>query len=219
MTDFLHRYLDPSDTLGELLFGLIMALTLTLGARLLTQASEVHPRELVVALVGCNIAWGVIDSVLYLLGTIFYRNQRRHFVRRLKTAPTDHEALAAIREEYDLDDEPLASDQDRAAFHRTLLEVLKHAKTHRAHLHRQDYLAALLIVVLVSATALPGVVPLLLIEDKAVALRGANLVQVCLLFCIGFVWARHTGANPWRTGLVIVLLGVALVGVAVALGG
>ena len=28
----------------------------------------------------------------------------------------------------------------------------------------------------------------------------ANLIQVCLLFLVGFRWARHTGANPWFTG-------------------
>ena len=33
IANFVHRYLDPVDSLGELLFGLIMALTLTLGAR------------------------------------------------------------------------------------------------------------------------------------------------------------------------------------------
>jgi len=32
---FVHRYLDPSESLPELLFGLIMAFTITAGARLL----------------------------------------------------------------------------------------------------------------------------------------------------------------------------------------
>ena len=32
----IHRYLDPDESLGELLFGLIMALTVTLGVRLLS---------------------------------------------------------------------------------------------------------------------------------------------------------------------------------------
>jgi hypothetical protein len=32
----IHRYLDPGETLGEVLGGFIMALTFTLGARLFT---------------------------------------------------------------------------------------------------------------------------------------------------------------------------------------
>jgi len=214
----LHRYLDPTDTLGELLFGLIMALTVTLGAGLFARESVVHRHELAVALIGCNVAWGAIDAVLYLIGTVFYRNQRIHFVRRLKEAPTDEQALQAVREEFDLEDEPLAH-EDKAAAHRIVLEWLRHGRTERAHLHRQDYAGAAIIAVLVSLTALPGILPFLALDDGYVALRVANLLQVCLLFWIGFNWARHTGANPWRTGSIVVLLGLALVGVAVALGG
>jgi hypothetical protein len=32
-------------------------------------------------------------------------------------------------------------------------------------------------------------------------------------------WARYVGANPWRTGLVIVGLCIALVTVSIGLGG
>src|SRR4029079_5156642 len=83
MSGFIDRYLDPADSLGELLFGLIMALTVTLGARLLTQRSEVDARELVVAMVGCNVAWGIIDAVLYLIGAKFSRNRRIRFAQKL----------------------------------------------------------------------------------------------------------------------------------------
>jgi VIT1/CCC1 family predicted Fe2+/Mn2+ transporter len=65
----------------------------------------------------------------------------------------------------------------------------------------------------------PGVLPFLFLHDGYLALRFANLIQITLLFFVGFQWAGHTGANPWRTGLVIVLLGVSMVAVAVALGG
>jgi hypothetical protein len=214
-----HRYLDPEDSLAEVLFGLIMALTFTLGARLLTQANEIHPRELVAALVGCNLAWGVIDGVLYLLGILIYRNRRILFVRRLKKAADDRQALDAIREEFDLEDEPAVPDADRAILHRTMLEILRHARTERVHLRRQDVAAALLIAGLVTATAIPGVLPFLVLDDRSFALRVANAVQICLLFAVGFRWARHTGANPWWTGLVMVLLGLALVGICLALGG
>jgi hypothetical protein len=217
--DLVHRYLDPEDSLAELLFGLIMALTFTVGARLLTQASDIHPRELIVAMIGCNVAWGLIDAVLYLIGLFLYRNRRVLFVRRLKAAATDRQALDAIREEFNLEDEPAIPDSDRAALHRMMLEILRHARTERAHLRRQDLAAALVIAVLVSATALPGVLPFFVVDDDYLALRIANLVQICLLFAVGFRWARHSGESPWRTGLYMVLLGLVLVGVALALGG
>ena len=213
-----HRYLDPEESLGEVLFGLIMALTITLGVGLLSPAEALHPRELALALIGCNVAWGIIDAALYLLGVLFARSQRVHFMRKMRHAP-EAQALEAIREEFGLDQEHLAQREDLAAYYRATLDVAKHARIERARLGRNDAAAAALIVVLVAVTAVPGALPFLVVEDTLVALRLANLLQVGLLFAVGYHWARYSGAPPWRTGAAMVGLGAALVAVAVALGG
>ena len=51
------------------------------------------------------------------------------------------------------------------------------------------------------------------------ALRLSNAILTGLLFLVGFHWARYVGANPWWTGTAMMGLGVALVAVAIALGG
>jgi VIT1/CCC1 family predicted Fe2+/Mn2+ transporter len=216
---FVHRYLDPVDSLGEMLFGLIMALTFTLGARLLTRQSEIDVPELIGGMIGCNIAWGIIDAVLYLIGSLFSRNQRIRLVQKLRSAKSEAESMAAIRDAFSLEDEPIANEQDRATFHRVVLGLLKNATVTRAHLRWQDMKSAVAIFVLVSLTALPGVVPFLILGDSYLALRLANLLQIGLLFVVGFRWAEHTGANPWWTGSGLVALSIALVAVAVVLGG
>ena len=215
----IHRYLDPDESLGELLFGLIMALTVTLGVRLLSPEQLSRPQNLAVALIGCNVAWGIIDAALYLLGSVFARNQRVHFMRKLRAMPSEASALQAIREEYGLEDAHLAVEQDVAVFYRAALDLLRHAKVERARLRGKDWLAALMIVFLVAVTAVPGAIPIVLVGDPALALRLANLLQIGLLFVVGYQWARFSGANPWRTGAAIVGFGVSLVGVAIALGG
>lgn len=215
----IHRYLDPDESLGELLFGLIMALTVTLGVRLLGSQDALKPHELAIALIGCNIAWGIIDGVLYLLGSLFSRGQRNHFIRKLRKVSSQSEAITAIREEFGLDDDHLAQEKDLAAFYMATLDVLRHARLERARLRGKDFMAALMIAILVAATAAPGAVPILLVDDGAVAVRLANALQLGLLFAVGYHWARYVGANPWRTGLTIVGLGLVLVGIAVALGG
>jgi hypothetical protein len=216
---FVHRYLDPSETLLEILFGLIMALSLTAGARLLPESEQVDAKGIAAALAGCNIAWGVIDAVFYLLGTLFNRNRRVHFVRKLQATTNPGDALAAIRDEFGLEGEPPMPEEDRATFHATLLQMMRHAGTARARLLGNDLVAALLVVALVSATAIPGIVPLLVLHDAYTALRVANLLQICLLFGVGYGWAHFSGGEPWRTGFAIALLGVGLVLLCVALGG
>jgi hypothetical protein len=70
---FWQRHLEPVESLGEVLFGLIMALTFTLGAAV----SAGYDRELILGAVGCNVAWGIIDGVLFMLSTRFERRLHR----------------------------------------------------------------------------------------------------------------------------------------------
>src|SRR4029453_11388362 len=76
MSRWIHRYLDPSDSLLEVLFVLVMAFTMTAGARLVFDAREFSAVELAIGLLGCNVAWGIIDAAFYLLGWLFVRNRR-----------------------------------------------------------------------------------------------------------------------------------------------
>lgn len=219
MFRLIDRYLDPSESLLEILFGLIMALTMTAGARLLSDPASADRVELMVALAGCNVAWALIDAVFYLMGSLFNRNRRVRFVRRLQAAASEEKAIAMIREEFALEDEPPTRSEDRAAFHRALLQLLRHAGTERAHFTRQELAAAGVVFVLVSATTIPGLIPLLLMGDMDTALRTANALQVVLLFIIGYRWGHYSGTPGWRGALIVGLLGVGLVLVAVLLGG
>src|SRR5262249_35709611 len=153
------RHLDPAESLGEILFGLIMVLTFTMGARLLTQREALDGHEIVAAAVGCNIAWGIIDAVLFVLGTLYQRSQRMRLVRAVKGAPSRAEALALIRREFDLEDAAIAVRPEHGdRFHELVLAAAAHAVPGRVRLRRGDVAAALVVFLLVSATALPGVV-------------------------------------------------------------
>jgi VIT1/CCC1 family predicted Fe2+/Mn2+ transporter len=141
------------------------------------------------------------------------------FVKRLQAAADETQALAAVRDEFDLEGEPPMRAEDKAKLHTSLLELFRHAGTARAQLRADDWIAAVLIAVLVSMTAIPGLIPLLLIQDGFVALRMANALQIGLLFFVGYWWAHYSGSNRWLVGLGIALLGTALVLLAVPLGG
>src|SRR5262245_29702645 len=216
----IHRYLDPGESLGEVLGGLIMALTFTLGARLLTADGPLEAHQLAVAVVGCNVAWGVIDATLFVLNSLFYRSRHARFFHALKDIRGEADALAAVEEEFGLEDEPLAvHPDDRARLYRSLLALSVRATPVRAGVRREDFVAALIVFGLVSATAVPGVIPLLLLTDANLALHVSNWVLIVLLFVVGYWWGRYTTAPPWRVGLTAMLLGVFMVSVAVAMGG
>jgi VIT1/CCC1 family predicted Fe2+/Mn2+ transporter len=68
-------------------------------------------------------------------------------------------------------------------------------------------------------TALPAVVPFVLLSDPLLALRTSNAMLLAMMFFAGWRWAGYTGGPRFWTGFAMLLLGAVLVVVAIALGG
>src|SRR4051794_17514649 len=69
------RVLDPIDRVSEVLFGLIMVLTFT-GSLSVAEAGREDVRTMLIGALGCNLAWGIIDAVLFLMGSLAERGRR-----------------------------------------------------------------------------------------------------------------------------------------------
>jgi hypothetical protein len=196
-----------------------MALTCTLGASLLMGIDRETLRTTLLAALGCNIAWGIIDAALYVMGNVFVRSRNRRLMQAVRTAPDDATALALVRDALEPRLESHGREKDREQFYRSLHGIVVRDVLAPVTISKDDLCSAFAVFVLVVGAALPAVVPFFLISDPQLALRAANVVQVVLLFVVGFCWARSIGANGWWTGLVMMLAGVLLVGIAVVLGG
>ncbi len=57
-----------------MLFGLIMTLTFTCTLGVAT-ADSIHVRAMLVAALGCNLAWGIIDGGVYLMARLSERGR------------------------------------------------------------------------------------------------------------------------------------------------
>src|SRR5215218_1355049 len=68
------RVLEPQERIAEVLFGLIMVLTFT-GSLSVAEAGREDVRTMLIAALGCNIAWGIIDGILYLMGCLADRGR------------------------------------------------------------------------------------------------------------------------------------------------
>src|SRR3954470_22597934 len=67
-----ERVLDPLARTSEILFGVIMALTFT-GTLSVATAGREEVRTLLVGIIGCNIAWGLVDGVMFLMSALTER--------------------------------------------------------------------------------------------------------------------------------------------------
>lgn len=113
-TRFVTKYLDPADRLEEVLCGLIMVLDFTFIAGLTAGAGKQGVRHLLIAALGCNVAWGIIDGVLYVAGNLTARRQRFHLLSKIRNAPDESAAFSAISDHLAPLLEPATSTEDLA---------------------------------------------------------------------------------------------------------
>lgn len=215
MNDGGNGLLDPIDRISEILFGLIMAVTIV-GSLSIATAGQNEVRTVMTGALGCNLAWGLVDAVMYLVRTFTERTRNLTLGKQLITADAETarrlimaqlpEHVAMITGRVELD-----------GMRRRLLAL---SIPRRIGLKRSDYLAATGIFLLVVAGTFPVVVPFLMTENAALAMRISRAVTLVMLFVAGFVLGRHAGhAHPVGTGLVMLSLGVALIAAVKALGG
>jgi len=208
--------LDPVDRASEVIFGLLMALTFvgTLGA---IEGGREELRTLLLAALGCNLAWGVADAVMYLVGVATQARRDHALLQRLH-ADVDAATGRRIVAEGLLPG--LASaldDDDLERLRLRLLDIPQPAGVPRLGL--ADYRAALGVFVLVVLATFPVVLPYLFVDDVVRALRFSQAIALATLFVAGAALARYSGGSMWRLGLLMTAIGAMLLGVLVLLGG
>lgn len=214
---FVHRHLDAVDRLGEVLFGLIMALGFTAAVRL--GHEEADSRALFVGILGCNVAWGIVDGVMYVLGVLFERGREAQMVREVLKAPTEDAARDYVVEHLDGPLISLATDEDRRRFADWVVRTARRTGNRPTRIHAEDLLGGLAVGVVIMMATAPMLVPYLVVGDPHLAVRISNAIGLVMLFSVGAVWGRRTGAGALRVGVGVTLVGAVLVGITVALGG
>jgi len=211
-----NRLVDPIDRISEILFGLIMVLTIT-GTLSVVTGGRAEVKTMILGALGCNLAWGIIDAGLYLMGCL---GERGRNLLKLGTVRQTNDPDAGTRALVDALPAPLVSVLSRDELDSMRQRLIKLPESpQRAHLTKDEWLGALEICLLVFFSTIPVVIPFLFMDDVRSALRVSNAVAIIMLFICGYAFARNTGLRPWPTGLAMVAVGAFLVGIAIVLGG
>lgn len=217
---FLARHLDPASRLGEVLFGLIMVLTVTLTAGISLAQGELGVRQLLVAAVGCNLAWGIIDGVMFVIISLTERNDQARFIESVQQAPDATAAIQLIRDKVEPKLAPITDLASREALYQSTYVHLRQAVVPSHRIARTDMIGGALCAGLVISSCIPAVVPFLIFSDTPLfALRLSNGLLLATLFFVGLGWGQHMHINRWLAGTGLLALGLALVEVAILLGG
>ncbi len=211
-----NRLMNPIERISEILFGLIMALSFTCAVSVV-ETDRIEVKEMLFGAIGCNIAWGVIDAIMYLMIEISQRGRDRAILNYVRNTQDEEKAREFIAE--------TLSPQIAAVMGKQSLETIRKAIIQaapgiaRSHVSVRDLKIALGIFLLVFVSTIPVAIPFALISDVRLALRISNGIAIILLFIGGRILARYSGYNKFRAGLYLALLGIGMVFLTISLGG
>ncbi|HSD43053.1 MAG TPA: hypothetical protein VLD36_14440 [Burkholderiales bacterium] len=207
--------LDPIDRVSEMIFGLLMALTFT-GSLSVATAGREDVRTMMFAALGCNLAWGLADAVMYLVRTVTERTRKWTLLAQLRAADAAAgQRLVAEALPPRLTD--TVGPEALEGMRRRLVE-LPPAPT-RSRLGPRDFKGALGVFLLVVLATFPVVIPFFVFRETAFALRVSNALSLAMLFAAGWALGRYAGGSAWRSGLAMAVTGAALIAAIIALGG
>jgi VIT1/CCC1 family predicted Fe2+/Mn2+ transporter len=208
--------LNPIDRCSEILFALIMVLAITCSFSVAESKRE-DVGTMLIGAVGCNVAWGIVDAVMYLMAGLTERARGLRMLRELRGISDPAESQRVIAE--------ALPEVARSALRPADLELIRTRLAELpdllpgVRLTMVDWLGALAVFLCVFLSTFPVVIPFLLVEDATKGLRISNAIAVIMLYITGHSLGSYAGGRPWVTGLAMVLLGAALVAATIALGG
>ena len=210
------RLLNPLDRASEILFGLIMALSFTCSVSIIN-AHQTAIRQLLAAAISCNLAWGIVDAAMYLIGVLAERNRTRTLFDAVRRSGSATEARNYIS---NVLPPSIASliDADTLAKIQTALDALPDDDA-KVGLTTRDLKKAVGIFLLVFISTFPIVIPFVFISDTNLALRISNIIAIIMMFLCGWSVAIYVGASKWKLSIGMVLIGILLVIITIALGG
>lgn len=210
------RLLDPIERISEVLFGLIMALSFTC-AMSAAESGKEAVNTMLIGAIGCNIAWGLIDGVIYLVSNLTQRAHGLAILRTLRRTNDPRETRAIISDALPPVVGQVMSDNDFSELRRKLGQISDLPDVPR--LGKDDYLGAVGVFLLCFLATFPVVIPFMFMKNALEALRVSNAIALVMLFLAGYSLGRYAEHRPLRMGLSMMLLGSGLVALTIALGG
>src|SRR5215472_9290379 len=161
-TSLFKRVLDPYGRISETLFGLIMVLTIT-GAVSAAEAGRLEIRTMLLSALGCNLAWGIIDAIMYLMNCLADRSSGLRTLKSVRRAATAQQAQVFIASALP----PLVASVLRPDEFEKIQQRLNQLPepASKARLNARDYLGAAGVFLLVFLSTFPVVIPFIFMKN------------------------------------------------------
>jgi len=208
--------LNTMDRVSEILFGIIMTLTFTCSIGI-ANAKNTEIRQLIIAAISCNIAWGLVDAIGYIVSTIVQRSRNKTILDSVLTTSDADKARKYISDSLPPSIASVLDAEELEQIRKKLAKLPGSAL--QVRLRTRDLKRSVMIFLLMFISAFPIVIPFIFIRDTQLALRISNMIAIVLMFLCGWSLAKYVGSNKWLMSFGMTLVGIVLVLITIALGG
>src|SRR5262245_65787246 len=154
-----------------------MALTFT-GALSAATAGHEEVRTMIFGAIGCNLAWGLVDGVMYLLDALTERGVAVRTFERLRRTQDPAEGRGIVAEALP---SVVASVMSQAELDSLRQKIVRLPAPARPRLRLHDYLGALAVMLIVFFSTFPLVIPFLVVGAVMLASTLSGAVRHGLL--------------------------------------
>jgi VIT1/CCC1 family predicted Fe2+/Mn2+ transporter len=197
------------------MFGLFMTLTFT-GTLSVATAGREDVRTMLIAAIGCNIAWGIVDAVMYVLRSLVSRGHKANILRAVQTTDSAEDAHRLIVKNMT----PAgALGKQELEFIRQWIVNLPPQNPSSVHITMRELRGAIGVFLLVFISTFPVVLPFVFLTNLHLAMRVSGAIAIAMLFLCGYKWGHYAGVSPIRVGITMVILGTLITVSVIALGG
>jgi len=206
--------LNPVDRTTEVLFGLIIMLTFT-GAISVATAGKSEVRNMLWAALGANFAWGLVDSIMYLMGILMERGHVIKIINRLASINDAAESRRIMKTEFVMAN--FMSDEEIDHMMERMKKLPPPPKTQL--IGWKDLVVAVEIFGLVFVCTLPVALPFAFMTELGLALLISKGIALLFLMIGGYALAGYAGFPRIPTALAYTIIGLLLIAATASLGG
>lgn len=208
--------LEPSERYLEVMFGVIMALSFTSAVSVSHQGSA-SIEHLLWATLSCNVAWGIIDGLTFLIKAIISRSRKRFEYFMIRNAKTKEEGLKLAREQLQVFVSIIIPDEQVHHLYEKIMTLPPPPKNYL--FNRVELKSAALIFLINFLCTLPVALPFLLMSDAVYAKLVSDFICLVILFHCGYALAKYAAFRPLLGGFGMVLLAAGFFVLTELLGG
>ena len=213
------QHLGPTAALQETIYGLVMVLATLSAFSVAFGLNEETRWTVVFASLAVSVAWGFVDMVMWIFTRNFDRLRQHYLAASLKKNPGESGTVEAVQD--DLSDTIVGTlaPADRERIYKDVLESAKRAPPMSHGIERGAFWGGLSAFLITMIATVPVLAPVALVDPPMVGLRIANIMNVVLLFVVGYSWASYAGLKKWKVGITLAVIGTAVTLTTIALGG